>query len=57
MEHELSKELGKFNRIPIPVLNFFLTLERDILLKKGEHKVSKELGKSKRIQNNFFLTL
>ena len=26
-EHKLSKELGESKRIPIPVLNFFLTLE------------------------------
>ena len=30
-EHKLGNELGDSRWIPIPVLNFFLTLERDIL--------------------------
>ena len=28
--HKLSKELGESKRIPIPALNFFLTLEREL---------------------------
>ena len=60
-EHKLSKELGESKRIPIPVLNFFLTVERHIIVViRGEHKLSKELGEFKWIPIpvlNFFLTL
>ena len=32
-EHKLSKELRESKRTPMPVLNFFLTLERHIIKK------------------------
>ena len=55
----MGKEFGKYKRIEVPVLNFFLTLVSDVLMRR-EYKLSKELGESKRIPIpviNFFLTL